>query len=225
MRFWPAILCACGRISFDAPPDAPPMRDAPIGMPMLVQVGGAQVASMTQDVPLGDQTAAGDLIVVVCGSLTPLTAVTDDAGNVYTETIAYANPDSATQGYLWWAIADRPATVIHTGFAAAKTHTVDVLEYAGIGAATGSASDHAAAGTAVDTGAVPAHPGDLLVAFTHQNNATTWAAPAGWTVRADNMHTFVIDRVADADAAFGAVMTASADQPWDAHVVAFGPRK
>lgn len=64
-------------------------------------------------------------------------------------------------------------------------------------------------------------PGDLLVAFTHQNTVTSWTAPAGWTVRANNMHTFVIDRTADASAPVDAVITAGLDQSWDAHLVAF----
>lgn len=227
MRFWPVLLSACGRISFDAHPDATPdvAIDAPIGMPMLVQVGGGQVVSMTQDVQLGKKSGAGNLIVVVCGTLTPLLSVSDDAGNPYTQTIAYENPDSSTQGYLWWTIAAQPAKIIHTSFAQAMTHTVDVLEYAGIGGATGSSTGHAASGTALDTGAVAANPGDLLVAFTHQNIATTWTEPAGWMLRADNMHTFVIDRTADAVAGFDAMIASSNDQPWDAHVVAFGPEK
>lgn len=205
--------------------DAAPASDAALAPPMLVQSAGMQTSQDPQAVMLADPIATGDLVVVVIGALSLLgtvgAPVTDDGGNAYTEAIGFENAGDGSNGYLYWTLATAPAQTISVDYKQPNAHTAFVFDFANAGPAAAKSSQ-SGTGSDLDTGAIPAAAGALLVAFTHQPNATTWSVPTDWNKLADNMNTFVLARVATTSGSYGAqFMSEGVSQPWDAHVVAF----
>jgi hypothetical protein len=226
-----SMLFACGRLEFDdsrapdasdATPDAV-VDAAPQPVPAFVQGAVNQVATNPQTLAFPATVAAGDLIVVAVGALSqPNTNLSDTFGSTFTLEISFDNAVAGSFGYVWVGhAAGSGAESITVTYGSADEHTLELLEYVHAGALDHTASG-SGNGSSLDTDPLTTSAdGDLVVAFTHQDNATTWTPAAGFTTREDNMHTFTADELVGSAGVYAVHFDADVAQAWDLHALAF----
>ena len=206
-----ALLVGCGRVAFDdrtlpdAMPDAMPdaITDRPSPKPAYIQGALQQVTTTPADARLPrrcrDRRSARRR---GRGALSDATSISDSQGDAFTQLLTFDNAASASRlGFAWWAIAAGGPTTVSITYQSATTHTMALLEYAHAGAHDGTVGTQGNSAV-LDPGAIGITAADLLIVFTHQSATTAWTAPVGYTVRHDNMHTFVADSIAPASGTY-----------------------
>jgi hypothetical protein len=191
------LLCT-GPASAPSNPVTPSTAPPPPAFVQAVAAHGLNRATLTAT-PTAAVTAGNRLIVEVgvwAGSRPTAAAVTDSAGNTYTEVLHFTASDGTEQS-VWTAPVTagggtRP--VITVRHSATADVGVAVLEYSGLSTAAGTgALDRSANGTGttgsagtVSSGATAATTADAELAigfYADSGFGTTPAAGGGWTLR------------------------------------------
>ena len=169
--------------------------------PHLVQAGsGTETASSTSLAgSFPTATTAGDLLVLSAsqytGATNRITSVTDTAGNTWTRIgSGYYVSGHNSEGEMWYSPSAKSTTTVTVHTASAATVSFEVLEFAGVAAASplGVATGTSNTGTAASSGSVTSTvANELVVGFVagHNNAEAISVTSPGYTSQAEQTST------------------------------------
>ena len=169
--------------------------------PHLVQAGsGTETASSTSLAgSFPTATTAGDLLVLSAsqytGATNRITSVTDTAGNTWTRIgSGYYVSGHNSEGEMWYSPSAKSTTTVTVHTASAATVSFEVLEFAGVAAASPLevATGTSNTGTAASSGSVTSTvANELVVGFVagHNNAEAISVTSPGYTTQTEQTST------------------------------------